>query len=134
MLKWCHKFLTLGEHKVVNLSITWCNLSLFKSSIGPSPSLFSKCLDMFYSWIANPIANILATNVWPSLELFNGLSTFTFTTNQCSYVCTNLKCCSRYIYLLVDNVIHLNFRCVNIERWARANFAMWWTKSKTIFA
>ncbi len=46
--KWClnnaTKFLTLGEHNVVNLSITWCSLSPFKNSIGPSPSSLNKCL------------------------------------------------------------------------------------------
>jgi hypothetical protein len=37
------EFLTLGEHNVVNLSITWCNLSPFKNSIGPSPLSLNKC-------------------------------------------------------------------------------------------
>ncbi len=45
--EWCLNntinFLTLGEHNVVNLSITWCSLSPFKNSIRPSPSSLNKC-------------------------------------------------------------------------------------------
>jgi hypothetical protein len=45
--KWCLnnaiKFLMLRKHNVVNLSITWCNLSNFKNSIGPSPSSLNEC-------------------------------------------------------------------------------------------
>jgi hypothetical protein len=47
LFEWCLnnaiKFLTLGKHNVVNLSITWCNLSPFKNSTRPSPSSLNKC-------------------------------------------------------------------------------------------
>ncbi len=62
--KWClnnaTKFFTLGEHNVMNLSITWCSLSPFKDSTRPSPSLLNKCstkrfcllpLLLFTSWL-----------------------------------------------------------------------------------
>ncbi len=46
--RWClnnaTKFLTLGQHNVMNLSITWCSLLPFKNSIGASPSPLNECL------------------------------------------------------------------------------------------
>jgi hypothetical protein len=48
LFEWClnnaTKFLTLGEHNVVNLSTTWCSLVPFKTSTRPSPSSLNKCL------------------------------------------------------------------------------------------
>jgi hypothetical protein len=45
--KWClnnaTKFLMLGKHNVMNLSIIWYNLSPFKNSTRPSPSSLNKC-------------------------------------------------------------------------------------------
>jgi hypothetical protein len=45
--KWClnnaTKFLMLGEHNVMNLSIIWCSLLPFKNSTRPSSSSLNKC-------------------------------------------------------------------------------------------
>ncbi len=42
-LKDVTKFWMLGENNVMNLSIIWCNLSPFRTSTSPYPSLFNKC-------------------------------------------------------------------------------------------
>jgi hypothetical protein len=48
LFEWCLnnaiEFLMLGEHNVVNLSITCYSLSPFKNSTRPSPSSLNKCL------------------------------------------------------------------------------------------
>jgi len=37
------------------------------------------------------------------------------------------------IILLVDDIIHVSFTCVDKKQWIQLDFAMGWTKSKTIF-
>jgi hypothetical protein len=57
--KWCLnnviKFIMLGEHNVVNLSITWCSLSPFKNSIGHSTSSLNKCLTRRFYLLPLPL-------------------------------------------------------------------------------
>jgi len=49
------KFIMLGEHNVVHLSITWCSLSPFKNSIGHSPSSLNKCLARRFCLLPLPL-------------------------------------------------------------------------------
>ncbi len=64
---WCikeaTKFWTLGDDKTMNLSITWCNLSPLRTSIGPYPSSFNKCSKRKVLFTTNAMVDMVAFGV-----------------------------------------------------------------------
>jgi len=78
---WCLKetikFQMLNEDNVMNLSITWCRLAPFKTSISPFPSSFNRCLERKKLLATNTMVDGVAHGVW---DIFSLTRDLTYTT------------------------------------------------------
>jgi hypothetical protein len=66
-----------------------------------------------------------------NFDLLNSHSTPPF--SNMMFMCTKMNYILTQIILLVDDIIHASFTCVDKKQWIQLDFAMGWTKSKTIF-